>query len=90
MEQGIKLDILVAPDAWIWCPAQAILSAEIGNDHLGKNISKVHHIVGDTQSMGNPLGILYRSQTATATRAVLLIRRPDLHGDADYLISLVL
>ncbi len=94
LKQGIKLNILVAPDTRIWCPPQAILSTKIGDNLLGKDVSEIHHVVWNAKLIGYPSGIIYGAEPATATKPIsfigLLIRGPDLHGDTNHLMALLL
>jgi hypothetical protein len=64
--------------------------AEIGDDLSGKDVPEIHDIVWDTQLVGYFSSIRGGVNTTAAAKSVFagqLIRRPDLHGDSDYLVT---
>ena len=91
-QHGLPFDIAIAGDAGIGCSAAQILADEIAFHPVLEDFSEIAHIVRNFQRRRHAPCIVHRTLAAAA--AVPLDSAgigavPYLHGDADYLISLI-
>ena len=92
-QQGFPFYISVTGDTGVGGPPLKVFLHKVIYHLLFELPPEVHHIMRDTQSLRHPSGVLHCRQAAASPLPGLLrglFLLPDLHGDADHLISLLL
>jgi hypothetical protein len=65
--EELKLDMLIAADAWVRSPAPAIFQAKIGNDGSFKFSAKIYHKMRNPEPHGYLMSVFCCLPTATAS-----------------------
>ena len=92
VEQGAVLDELVAGEAGVGCAAPSVLGDEIIDHILLELLLEVEDVVRNIERLGDRYGIIDIFDRATlllARQRIAIVQRPQPHGDADHLVSLL-
>jgi hypothetical protein len=90
-EHRFPFHITVAGNTGIRRPARKIFLHKIIHDSALEFFLEIHYIMRNIQLAGHSSGILHCTETTAPSVLLLyfpLLILPDLHGDADHIISL--
>ena len=91
LQKGLPFYISVTGNTWIRRVSVQIFLYKVIHDIFFELFFEVHHVIRDLKPFRNPSGIIDSAQTTAAAVLFLLYIRlilPDLHCDADHIVSL--